>query len=75
MAWRGAGGGRLSKGVNSTNLGGLPMAASGGQRNMCSLPVGMLDVDVVCELVLIGGAETTPEGSYPRPFGGLGALE
>src|SRR3981081_2157192 len=62
--------------AQSPNLCAKYMAASGGQRNTCSFPVGMLDVDVVvCELVLIGRAETTPEGSYLWPFGGFGGVE
>jgi hypothetical protein len=47
------------------NLGDLPPAASGGQRNVGSLAVGMLDVEIdVCQVDLIRRAETTPEGSY-----------
>jgi hypothetical protein len=48
-------------------------AASGSQRNTCSLVVGRLNVDVdVCELGLIGRWETTPEGSYLGRLGAIG---
>jgi hypothetical protein len=49
----------------------LKPSASGGQCNMVIVAVGVFAVDVgVCELVLIGRAETTPGGRTRGRLGG-----